>query len=61
MEEIHEVAEGEVVKLARPTVIFSCINKLELLDIDNAETDPPENHQDNGAAPPVNTQTSPLY
>ena len=61
LELIHEVAEGELVELARPTVIFSCIDELEILELDNTETDPPENHQDNVATPPVNTQPSLLH
>ena len=37
-------------------MLFSRINELEIPELDNAETDPPENHQDNGATPPVNTE-----
>ena len=55
LEEMHEVSEVELVELTRPTVIFFRIDKLELPDLDNSETNPPENHQGNGAAPPVNT------
>ena len=55
---MHEVAEGDLVELARPTVIFFRINKLEIPELENAETDPLENHQDNGATSPVNTHTS---
>ena len=61
MEEIHEVAEGELVKLALPTVIFSCIYDLELPELDDAETKSPETHQDNGATPPFNTQPTPPH
>ena len=57
--EMHEVAESELAKLARPTVIFSCIDELKLPELDDAETNLPENHQNNGATPPVNTQLSP--
>ena len=39
-------------------MLFSCINGLKFPELDDAETDPPENHQDNGATPPVNTQPS---
>ena len=55
---MHEVAEGDLVELTRPTAIFSCIDKLKIPELENAETDPLENHQDNGATSPVNTQTS---
>ena len=40
-------------------VLFSRIDELKIPELDNADTDPPENHQDNGATPPVNTQPSP--
>ena len=53
---MHEVEEGELVELARPTVLFSRIDELEIPELDDAKTDPPGNHQDNGAASPVNTQ-----
>ena len=58
LEEMHEVVEGELVKLARPTVLFCRINELEITEIEDAETGPSENHQDNGATPPFNNQTS---
>ena len=61
LKEMHEVTDGDLVKLAQPTVIFSCIDKLEIIYLDDAKTDPPENHQDNGATLPVNTQTSPPH
>ena len=55
---MHEVVESELVELARPTVLFSCIDELELPELGDAETDPPEKPQDNGATPPVLTQQS---
>ena len=58
---MHEVAESKLVKIARPTVLFSRIYELELPELDDAETNPPENHQDNGATPPVNTHPSPPH
>ena len=61
LEEMHEVSEGNLVKLAQPTVLFSYIDKLELPELDNAETNPPENHQDKGSTPLVNTQSSHLH
>ena len=42
-------------------VLFSHTNELKILELADAETDPPENHQDNGTMPPVNTQPSPLH
>ena len=56
MEAMHEVSEGELNAIAWPRVIFSYTNKIEIPELANAETDPPENHQDNGYTPPVNTQ-----
>ena len=61
LEYIHEVSEGELVKLARPTVILSCIDELKLPELEDAETNLPENHKDNCAMPPVITQLSPPY
>ena len=58
---MQKVAKGELIELTRPTVIFSRIDELELPDIDDAETDPLENHQDNGASPLVNTHPSTLH
>ena len=58
---MHKVAEGEIFGLARPTVIFSRIDELEIPELNDAETDPPENHQENGATLPVNTWLSPPY
>ena len=55
---MHEVAEGKLVKIAWPTVLFILIDELKIPELDDAETYPPENHQDNGAMPPVNTQPS---
>ena len=55
---IHEVSEGELVEHAQPTVLLSCIDELEISELDNAKTDPPENHQVNRTTPPVNTQPS---
>ena len=55
LEEMHEVAEGELEKISRPMVIFSHTNEIEIPELTNAETNPSENHQNNGATPPVNT------
>ena len=37
------------------------MDHLEIPELDNAETNPPENHQDNGATPPVNTKPYPPH
>ena len=58
---MHKVAEGEIEAITRPTVLFYHTEKLEISDISYAETDPPENHQNNGATPPVNTQPYPPH
>ena len=56
LEEMHEVAEGELDAIAQPKVISSHTNEIEIMELADDETDPPENHQDNGAMLPVNTQ-----
>ena len=42
-------------------MIFYHTDEIEIPELADADTDPPENHQDNGATPPVNTQTSPPH
>ena len=42
-------------------MIFSHTNKIEIPELANAETELPENHQDNSAMPPVNTRPSPPH
>ena len=61
MEEMHKASEVDLVKLAQPIVLFYRIDELKIPELDDAETELPENHQDNGATPPVNTQPSPLH
>ena len=61
LEEMNKVGEGKLVEISRSTVIFSCIDELEILELNYDETNPPENPQDNGATPPVNTQPSPPH
>ena len=39
-------------------MLFSRIDKLKIPELDDTNTDPPENHQDNGSTLPVNTQPS---
>ena len=57
MKEMHEVAEGNFDAITQPTVFLSHTDKIKILELANVENNPPENHQDNGAMPPVNTQT----
>ena len=58
---MHKVAEGKLVKIARPMVLFSRIDELKLPELDNAETDLLGNYQDSGATPSVITEPSPLH
>ena len=61
IEEMHNIAKGELVKLAQPTVFYSRINEIEIPEISNAKTDPTENHQDNGSMPTFNSYPSPSH
>ena len=61
LEAMHEVSEGNVGAIARPTVLFYHTDELKIPELDDAETNPPENLQDNGATPSVNTQISLLH
>ena len=61
LEEMHEVLEGELVKIAQSMVIFSHIGKLKIPELDDAKTNPLENYQDNGAMTLVNTQRYPPH
>ena len=56
LEAMHEVLECELNSIAQPTVLFSHTNELEIPELVDADTDPPKNHQNNGATLPVNTQ-----
>ena len=55
---MHKVAEGDLVEIAQLMVLSSCIDNLILTELNNAKTDPLENHQNNGAMPLVNTHLS---
>ena len=57
LEEMYKVAEGD---LASPTVLFYRIDEIEILELNDAKTYPPGNHQYNGYILPVNIQPSPL-
>ena len=57
LEMMHEVSEGEINEIARPTVLFSHTDELKIPELTDDDTDPLENHQDNGAMPLVNTYT----
>ena len=56
LEVMYQVLEGYLDPISQPTVILSHTDKLKLLELADADTDPPKNHQDNGAMSPVNTQ-----
>ena len=55
LEEMNEVAKGNLAAIKQTAVLFFHINELEIIELGNAKTNPPENHQDNGATLPVNT------
>ena len=61
LEAMHELLEGELNTNARPTVIFSHTDELEIPELADAKINPPKKHQDNGATLIVNTHTSPPY
>ena len=42
-------------------MLFFSIEKVEIPELEDDKTNPPENHQDNGAMPPVNTKASLPY
>ena len=58
---MHEVADSKIIKLTRTTVLFYRIDEIKLTELNDAETDPPENLQDNGATLRVLTQPYPLH
>ena len=53
METMHEIDA-----IIRPTVLFTHTNNLKPTELADAESNPTEKHQDNGATPPLNTQPS---
>ena len=53
---MHKVSDGEIDAITWPAVLFSHTDKLKILELTDAETNQPKNHQDRGATPPVNTQ-----
>ena len=59
LEAMHKVLEVDINAITRPTVLFSYTGELKIMELANAENEPPENHQDNGVTPPVNTQPYP--
>ena len=48
LETMYEVSEGKINSVVQPMVLFSHTKKHEILELANAETDPPKNLQDNG-------------
>ena len=56
LEEMHEVAEGDLNAILQPTVLLSHTDKLKIPELADADTKPTENHQDNGATLLVKNQ-----
>ena len=52
---MYKVSEGEVGDIVWKTVILSHTNDLEILELADAETNPPKNLQCNGSTPLVGT------
>ena len=61
LETMHKVLEGEINVIVQPTLILSHTNEIEILELVDAKTNPPENLQDNGTTLTISTQTSPLH
>ena len=56
---MHEVVDGELNAIARPTVVLSHTDEIEIPELADAETNLLENYQDNGTMSPVKTHPSP--
>ena len=56
LEAMNKVSEGEINAIARPKVIFSHTDEIEITELADANTNPPKNIQDNGTRLPVNTE-----
>ena len=61
LEAMHEVLEGDIDAIAQRTVLYSHTNELKIPELANAQTNPPEKHQDNGTTPSVNIYPSPPH
>ena len=48
---MHEVSMGEIDVIVQPTVLFSHTDELKIPELVDADTNPSENLQDNGAMP----------
>ena len=55
---MYKVLSEEINAIVWPTVVLTHTDKLKIMDIANAKTDPTENHQDNVATLPLGTQIS---
>ena len=55
LETMHKVSVEEINNIVLPTVLFTYTNKLEIMELTDADTDLTKNHQDNGATPPLGT------
>ena len=56
LQTMHEVLEGEINAIIRPTVLFPHTDEFKIPELVDTETNLLENLQDNGAMPPVGTQ-----
>ena len=56
LEIMHKVSEEEINAIVRPTALFIQPNKLEYMELADAETTPTENHGDNNIFPDLGTQ-----
>ena len=52
---MHEVSVGYIYYILLPTLLFSHTDEIGIPKITDAETNPNENLQDNGAVPPAGT------
>ena len=58
---MHEVSEEDTNAIVRPMALFTQPDKIESTELADADATPPQNYQDNGAFPPIDTQSSLLH
>ena len=58
LQQMHEVSEEDIGGITQPMDLFTQLDKLNNKLITNDRTIPAENHQDNGASSPHDTQPS---
>ena len=56
LEMMYDILVEDINAIVQPTVFFTHINELKILDIANNETNPNEKYQDNGTTPLLSTQ-----